>query len=1218
MATDFTYGGKQIVSGGPFKPGGKDMPSDARTRVDCYADIATIPNPYVGLKITVKVDETNNNKMTDYIVKSLKANSIGLANSLIDEVVRYVDYLGVSSNSGNVSQEDIKTAVNNYFEENPVQSGATTEQAAQIQANKTAIGDTNSGLIKEVNDIKNTELEKLNTAIQTLDETVGNKNGLPSGDANIIASINRIDNKETGGSLTAEQIELLNTVKNKATSLVVENNKIQLKNIEGNLIGESATLPSSVSGNVSELSDLSNINKISTQSNNLYDVNKVTFGGYYHFNSGEWMSNSTSVSTDFIPVIPGETYVRNINEYTNISYYDSNYNIVFGAGETTTSTSIVIPSTINIAYTRLSLTKDNYKTFLYSKNTIASDNFREDVYIIDKDKISLSKGIFPANKRCGKIPLFIETPYEGGNQLTHPKIISIPQSFNGYKYWMAYTPFGWGAEPVENPCIACSNDLYRWVTPEGLNNPIAPEPSNGYNSDSHLLYNENNNTLECWYRGALQDAGQKYEVIYRKTSTDGINWSEAEILKQTAPGSGYLKLLCPTVFIEDGVYHIWTAENDVGNLRKWNSVDGTNWVDEGLCKALKDNGSEVTLSGVWHHDVIKTNKGYELVFATTGLNRNIKYCYGSTKTSFGYPTMLLSTSKTKGDIDSYGYYRPTLLKENGIYYVIYGVLNNDLGDANISWKISMSVSDYENIHSIRGIGYTDELKMAPHTFRPRFGDYIGQMEFDTTLNKPVWCKAAGKNTIWIDAYGNEVANSNENEETVINVNSVSIDKTECSVKVGENITLTANVNPSNATNKEVTWSKNSNNVNISNNGLTCTITGVLEGTSVITVTTTDGGYRATATVTVTSQSTGSETIALTGISLNKNSSVLTVGDKETLNVTFTPSNATNRNILWSASNSNATVVNGLVTAVSEGDCRITAKSSENSNIQAYCDYTINSKTITPVSTSFIPYSITPTDKASYEEIENGYRLFTTSNAGYQTVDFKIAKENIVPDKRYFIKYTAEVISGKSKLYITSGSKSVANNGSNAISEGNTETKTLYFNTPFEINDEGLKFSFHITESTSSGEIRLTNLELINLETHVVESYTPEPTSLFVPTSATFTPYVGTEILADNSIHVFTTANGSTQSITVSINNIESGSNYTLQYDLELLASSGAYCIIGKLANNMDNIRRDVGKYNGETLTFTANNTTLTITFVVTGASELTGDILVKNIMLTKN
>ena len=99
MTTDFSYNGKQILSDGPFKPNGKDMPNDARTRVECYADIATIPNPYVGLKITVKVDETNNNKMTDYIVKSLKANSLGAPNSAINEVVRYADYLGVSDGS---------------------------------------------------------------------------------------------------------------------------------------------------------------------------------------------------------------------------------------------------------------------------------------------------------------------------------------------------------------------------------------------------------------------------------------------------------------------------------------------------------------------------------------------------------------------------------------------------------------------------------------------------------------------------------------------------------------------------------------------------------------------------------------------------------------------------------------------------------------------------------------------------------------------------------------------------------------------------------------------------------------------------------------------------------------------------------------------------------------------------------------------------------------
>ena len=71
MSTDFNYGGKQIVVGGPIKPGGKDMPSDARTRVDSYADIASIPNPHVGLKITVKVDETAD---LDYIIIAVPAS----------------------------------------------------------------------------------------------------------------------------------------------------------------------------------------------------------------------------------------------------------------------------------------------------------------------------------------------------------------------------------------------------------------------------------------------------------------------------------------------------------------------------------------------------------------------------------------------------------------------------------------------------------------------------------------------------------------------------------------------------------------------------------------------------------------------------------------------------------------------------------------------------------------------------------------------------------------------------------------------------------------------------------------------------------------------------------------------------------------------------------------------------------------------------------------
>ena len=105
MTTDFSYGNKAIDSSGPIKPSGKNQPLDPRTEVKLYADIESIPSPYVGMIITVLEDETNQNKMTDYKVLSLKPNSLGIANSVIDQIQKYSDYLGVSTGGTGLTSE---------------------------------------------------------------------------------------------------------------------------------------------------------------------------------------------------------------------------------------------------------------------------------------------------------------------------------------------------------------------------------------------------------------------------------------------------------------------------------------------------------------------------------------------------------------------------------------------------------------------------------------------------------------------------------------------------------------------------------------------------------------------------------------------------------------------------------------------------------------------------------------------------------------------------------------------------------------------------------------------------------------------------------------------------------------------------------------------------------------------------------------------------------
>ena len=67
--------------------------------------------------------------------------------------------------------------------------------------------------------------------------------------------------------------------------------------------------------------------------------------------------------------------------------------------------------------------------------------------------------------------LEIISPY-GDNEAYHPKILNFSKKWNGYKYWMSYTPYPRGNSDLENPHIAVSNDLINWHAPNNENKPL--------------------------------------------------------------------------------------------------------------------------------------------------------------------------------------------------------------------------------------------------------------------------------------------------------------------------------------------------------------------------------------------------------------------------------------------------------------------------------------------------------------------------------------------------------------------------------------------------------------------------------------------------------------------------------------------------------------------------------------------------------------------------
>ena len=177
----------------------------------------------------------------------------------------------------------------------------------------------------------------------------------------------------------------------------------------------------------------------------------------------------------------------------------------------------------------------------------------------------------------------------------------------------------------------------------------------------------------------------------------------------------------------------------------------------------------------------------------------------------------------------------------------------------------------------------------------------------------------------------------------VSVTGVSLNKNATTIAIGANETLTATITPANADNQAVTWSSNNTAVaSVDQNGK---VTGVSAGTATITVTTQDGNKTATCTVTVPDPS--ADPVAVTGVSLNKTSTSLTVGSSETLTATVAPANATNQAITWSSNNTAVATVNqnGKVTAVAAGTATITV-TTQDGNKTATCTVTV-SAAVTP-------------------------------------------------------------------------------------------------------------------------------------------------------------------------------------------------------------------------------------------------------------------------------
>lgn len=220
--------------------------------------------------------------------------------------------------------------------------------------------------------------------------------------------------------------------------------------------------------------------------------------------------------------------------------------------------------------------------------------------------------------------------------------------------------------------------------------------------------------------------------------------------------------------------------------------------------------------------------------------------------------------------------------------------------------------------------------------------------------------------------------------SVLPVYSVTISQNTLSILKGNTGSLYATVYPTNATNKKIMWTSNDTRVaTVDSNGL---ITAFATGTVTITAKTEDGNKTATCIVTVTTNQT-----AVSSVTMSKNTLWILQGNTSLLYANVYPTNATNKKILWTSSDTKVATVdsNGRVTAVATGTTTITAK-TEDGNKTTTCIVTVTSNQIPIVTLSLQPSNISLTVGKSVTIAP----LITPTNATNKTVTWSSSQQSI--------------------------------------------------------------------------------------------------------------------------------------------------------------------------------------------------------------------------------
>lgn len=281
---------------------------------------------------------------------------------------------------------------------------------------------------------------------------------------------------------------------------------------------------------------------------------------------------------------------------------------------------------------------------------------------------------YDKTKQAEGSPLNLPSVY-GDTQAFHPSVLFFEKPWNGYQFWMAYSPYPQADDSKENPHIMASNDGVNWELPDGFSNPLDGKPDDYefhvcYNSDPELVYNNDTDEIECWWR--LVDDHNDRMVLYRRRTSNGVVWTEKENMLETIRSKN--DYVSPTLLYENGVYRMWAVGD--GYKIKYNEwTPETGWAEVQYAQ-LKYTSDSIRS---WHIAIKHTQKGYEMILVSFNKKADtyprgcmpLYYAISEDGMDFGTATMFFEPINREDIWFNQGLYRSSFAMVGDKYYVYF-------------------------------------------------------------------------------------------------------------------------------------------------------------------------------------------------------------------------------------------------------------------------------------------------------------------------------------------------------------------------------------------------------------------------------------------------------------------------------------------------------------------------------------------------------------------